>query len=101
MSSTDAWPFVSAEKVDDGYNCSVSRFLNPAEPRTRQLSHARVRGGEKALSSLVVGPSGLAVGWGELEVIAKVAGVVTLSLWLKRLIEQFLGAKVDRSSVAR
>jgi hypothetical protein len=26
----------------------------------------------------------------ELEIIAKVAGVVTLSLWLKRLIEQFV-----------
>ena|SRR6266536_2676960 len=37
----------------------------------------------------------------ELEIIAKVAGVVTLSLWLKRLIEQFLGAKVLNESILR
>jgi hypothetical protein len=37
----------------------------------------------------------------ELEIVAKVAGVVTLSLWLKRLIEQFLGAKVLNESILR
>jgi hypothetical protein len=37
----------------------------------------------------------------ELEVIAKVAGVVTLSLWLKRLIEQFLGARWLNESILR
>jgi hypothetical protein len=35
----------------------------------------------------------------ELELIAKVAGVVTLSLWLKRLIEQFLDLKVVNQSI--
>src|SRR5713101_4751370 len=37
----------------------------------------------------------------ELEIVAKVAGVVTLSLWLKRLIEQFLGAKILNESILR
>jgi hypothetical protein len=37
----------------------------------------------------------------ELEIVATVAGVVTLSLWLKRLIEQFLGAKVLNESILR
>jgi hypothetical protein len=37
----------------------------------------------------------------ELEIVAKVAGVVALSLWLKRLIEQFLGAKVLNESILR
>lgn len=37
----------------------------------------------------------------ELEIIAKVAAVVTLSLWLKRLIEQFLGAKILNESILR
>ena len=37
----------------------------------------------------------------ELEIIAKVAGAVTLSLWLKRLIEQFLEAKVLNESILR
>jgi len=37
----------------------------------------------------------------DLEIVAKVAGVVTLSLWLKRLIEQFLGAKVLNESILR
>jgi len=37
----------------------------------------------------------------ELEIVAKVAGAVTLSLWLKRVIEQFLGAKVLNESILR
>jgi hypothetical protein len=37
----------------------------------------------------------------ELEIVVKVGGVVTLSLWLKRLIEQFLGAKVLNESILR
>jgi hypothetical protein len=37
----------------------------------------------------------------EFEIVAKVAGVVTLSLWLKRLIEQFLGAKILNESILR
>ena len=37
----------------------------------------------------------------ELEIVGKVAGVVTLSLWLKRLIEQFLGAKILNESILR
>src|SRR5712691_9359427 len=37
----------------------------------------------------------------ELEIVAKVAGVVTLSLWLKRLIEQFLGAKLLNEAILR
>ena len=37
----------------------------------------------------------------ELEVVAKVAGIVTLSLWLKRLIEQFLDLKWLNESILR
>ena len=37
----------------------------------------------------------------ELEVISKVAGVVVVSLWLKRLVEQFLGKKVLNEPVLR
>ncbi len=37
----------------------------------------------------------------EAEIVAKVAGVVTLSLWLKRLIEQFLNSKVLNESILR
>ena len=37
----------------------------------------------------------------ELEIVAKVAAVVTVSLWLKRLIEQFLVAKVLNESILR
>ena len=37
----------------------------------------------------------------ETEIVAKVAGVVTLSLWLKRLIEQFLSSKILNESILR
>lgn len=37
----------------------------------------------------------------ELEVVAKVAGIVTLSLWLKRLIEQFLDLRWLNESILR
>jgi len=37
----------------------------------------------------------------ELEVVSKVAGVVVMSLWLKRLVEQFLGKKVLNEHVLR
>ncbi len=37
----------------------------------------------------------------EIEIVTKVAGVVTVSLWLKRLIEQFLGKKVLNEPVLR
>ena len=37
----------------------------------------------------------------EIEVISKVTGVVVLSLWLKRLIEQFLGKRVLNEPVLR
>jgi hypothetical protein len=30
----------------------------------------------------------------ELEVVLKVSGVIVLSLWVKRLFEQFLGARI-------
>ena len=30
----------------------------------------------------------------ELEVVLKVSGVIVLSLWMKRLVEQFLGARL-------
>jgi hypothetical protein len=30
----------------------------------------------------------------ELEIVLKVSGVIVLSVWVKRLVEQFLGAKV-------
>jgi hypothetical protein len=30
----------------------------------------------------------------ELEVVFKVSGVIVLSLWVKRLVEQFLGARI-------
>jgi hypothetical protein len=30
----------------------------------------------------------------ELEVVLKVSGVIVLSLWVKRLVEQFLGARI-------
>jgi hypothetical protein len=37
----------------------------------------------------------------EVEVISKVTGVVVVSLWLKRLVEQFLGKKVVNEAVLR
>jgi hypothetical protein len=37
----------------------------------------------------------------EAEIIGKVAGVVTLSLWLKRLIEQFLSSRLLNDSILR
>ena len=37
----------------------------------------------------------------EVEIVAKVSGVVVLSLWLKRLVEQFLGKKVLNEPVLR
>jgi len=37
----------------------------------------------------------------EIEVVSKVAGVVVVSLWLKRLVEQFLGKKVLNEPVLR
>jgi hypothetical protein len=37
----------------------------------------------------------------EVEVISKVTGVVVVSLWLKRLVEQFLGKKVLNEPVLR
>jgi hypothetical protein len=37
----------------------------------------------------------------ELEVVLKVSGVIVLSLWLKRLVEQFLGKKVLNEPVLR
>ena len=37
----------------------------------------------------------------ELEIIGKVAGAITLSLWLKRLVEQFLEARVLNESILR
>ena len=37
----------------------------------------------------------------EAEIISKVAGVVTLSLWLKRLIEQFLSSRLLNESILR
>jgi hypothetical protein len=37
----------------------------------------------------------------EAEIVAKAAGVVTLSLWLKRLIEQFLSSRVLNESILR
>jgi hypothetical protein len=30
----------------------------------------------------------------ELEIVLKVSGVIVLSLWVKRLVEQFLGARI-------
>jgi hypothetical protein len=45
------------------------------------------------------------VGWPwcrrEAEIVGKVAGVVTLSLWLKRLIEQFLTSRILNESILR
>ena len=37
----------------------------------------------------------------EAEIVAKVAGVVTLSLWLKRLIEQFLSSRILNEAILR
>ena len=37
----------------------------------------------------------------EVEIVGKVAGVVTLSLWLKRLIEQFLSSRLLNESILR
>jgi hypothetical protein len=37
----------------------------------------------------------------EIEIISKVTGVVVVSLWLKRLVEQFLGKKVLNEPVLR
>ena len=37
----------------------------------------------------------------EAEIVGKVAGVVTLSLWLKRLIEQFLSSRILNESILR
>jgi hypothetical protein len=45
------------------------------------------------------------VGWPwlkrEVKIVAKVSGVVVVSLWLKRLVEQFLGKKVLNEPVLR
>jgi hypothetical protein len=37
----------------------------------------------------------------EIEIVSKVTGVVVVSLWLKRLVEQFLGKKVLNEPVLR
>jgi hypothetical protein len=37
----------------------------------------------------------------EAEIVSKVTGVVVVSLWLKRLVEQFLGKKVLNEPVLR
>jgi hypothetical protein len=37
----------------------------------------------------------------EVEVISKVTGIVVISLWLKRLVEQFLGNKILNEPVLR
>jgi hypothetical protein len=37
----------------------------------------------------------------ETEIVSKVTGVVVVSLWLKRLVEQFLGKKVLNEPVLR
>jgi hypothetical protein len=37
----------------------------------------------------------------ETEIVSKVTGVVVMSLWLKRLVEQFLGRKVLNEPVLR
>jgi hypothetical protein len=37
----------------------------------------------------------------EVEIISKVSGVVVVSLWLKRLVEQFLGKKFLNEPVLR
>ena len=37
----------------------------------------------------------------ETEIVAKVAGVVTLSLWLKRLVEQFQSSRILNESILR
>ena len=37
----------------------------------------------------------------EVQIISKVSGVVVVSLWLKRLVEQFLGKKVLNEPVLR
>jgi hypothetical protein len=37
----------------------------------------------------------------EIEIVVKVSGVVVVSLWLKRLVEQFLGKKVLNEPVLR
>jgi hypothetical protein len=37
----------------------------------------------------------------EIEIVSKVTGVVVVSLWLKRLVEQFLGRKVLNEPVLR
>jgi hypothetical protein len=45
------------------------------------------------------------IGWPwlkrEVEIVAKVSGVVVVSLWLKRLVEQFLGKNVLNEPVLR
>jgi hypothetical protein len=37
----------------------------------------------------------------EIEIVSKVTGVVVMSMWLKRLVEQFLGKKVLNEPVLR
>ena len=37
----------------------------------------------------------------EVEIVSKVTGIVVVSLWLKRLVEQFLGKKVLNEPVLR
>ena len=37
----------------------------------------------------------------EVEIVSKVSGVVVVSLWLKRLVEQFLGKKILNEPVLR
>jgi hypothetical protein len=37
----------------------------------------------------------------EVEIVAKVSGVVVVSLWLKRIVEQFLGKRVLSEPVLR
>ena len=37
----------------------------------------------------------------ETQIVGKVAGIVTLSIWLKRLIEQFLSSRILNESILR
>jgi hypothetical protein len=75
-----------SRRLENGLTLSVGRSRTATRKRWRRSWSGRV-----------------AWPWlrNELEIVAKVAGVVTLSLWLKRLIEQFLGAQVLNESILR
>jgi hypothetical protein len=88
-----AWPSKVFTPIGTGGRTSRSRSRHQAPKECPLSERYGVARGSEALHGRGVGR--------EAEIVAKVAGVVTLSLWLKRLIEQFLSSRILNESILR